>query len=379
MKYCIFWLSILVLLIASCGRKKDEIQSGITQLLDSLLVTEHEFNRFNGTVVVGNNDSIIYSKALGIANRVWNIPLQPDHRFDICSINKSFVAALVLMAVEESRIALDDRLVDVLSAYGYNSMFGEQITIHQMLTHTSGLPDYDGVNDKLSANEFRSFKRLHFSNHEYANFISELKPVNQPGKQFYYSNFGYHLLIILLEEIYQLPFSQLLDEKICKPLSLKHTFSTDSNQDVNSNVAEAYNYDKQANVWYRNEFIDLTLGRRIFSSTLDLYKWGKAMGDNSLLSEKSRAIMQSNHLSGITESISYGYGWVVFDGKRTYKMGDLKIEKKYIIHGGNTEGFKSMLVNIERGEFIVAILMNTGNQTDEINLTQKIVQTLTNK
>ena len=159
---------------------------------------------------------------------------------------------------------------------------------------------------------------------------------------------------------------------------MDETFSTTSNEAVHPNVAEAYIYNEVEESWNRNNFIDLTLGRRVFSSVGDLYKWGKAMSDNSLLNEHSIALMQKNHLSAISSDLSYGYGWVVFDGEGTYKMGDLGIDKKYIIHGGNTEGYKSMLVNIEQGEFIIAMLSNTGNQTNELLLTQRIVQILIN-
>ena len=373
------FLILLISAVFSCTDQRTEHTEGrLQQKLNSLIEQEHDLNLFDGTVVVGDNDSIIFSKAIGTSNRVWDVPLKLNHRFDICSINKSFVAAMILLASEEDKINLDDRLVDVISNHPYVGNFDEKITIHQLLTHTSGIPDYNGVGGELSASGYRSFKRLHFSNDEYVDFISKLSPLYEPGEDFYYSNFAYHLLTIILEDIYQRPFSELLQTMICKPLNMDETFSTTSNEAVHSNVAEAYIYNKAEDRWNRNAFIDLTLGRRVFSSVRDLYKWGKAMNDNSLLNEHSTALMQKNHLSAISPDLSYGYGWVVFDGEGTYMMGDLDIDKKYIIHGGNTEGYKSMLVNIEQGEFIIAMLSNTGNQTNEILLTQRIVQILIN-
>lgn len=366
------------LILFSCTPNEESNPNPILVQLDSLINSEHEANRFDGTIVIGNKDSIFFTKAIGSANRVWDVPLQMSHRFDICSINKSFIATLVLIAVEEGKLSLNDLLINKIKTHAYDGKFDDKITIHHMLTHTSGLPNYEGVSEDLSANQYRSMKRLHFSNDEYVNFISRIAPFNQPGKEFYYSNFAYTLLAIMLEDIYERPFPELLQEKICQPLGLKHTFSTTSNKEVFTQVVEAYNYAPSMSTWSRNEFIDLTLGRRIFSSTLDLYMWGKAMNDDIILSAQSRSLLQTNHLSDITQDVSYGYGWVIFDGAADYKMGDLHTDKKYAIHGGNTEGYKSMLVNIENGEFIIAILANTGEQTNEMKLTQKIVQILIN-
>ena len=274
-----YLLLVGLYLFISCEKKEEHAKPYICQQMDSLLIHEHNSNRFDGTIVIGTRDSVIYSKAIGTANRVWDVPLQLDHRFDICSINKSFVAALVLMAVEEGKFDLDDRFVNLIQAHSYEGNFDQTLTIHQMLTHTSGIADYD-----LSANRFRAFKRKHFSNEDYINFISKLTPVNQPGQTFHYSNFAYHLLAILLEDIYQLPFAELLQKKICKPLDLERTFSTTSNSEVHKKLVEAYNYDKENDRWDRNRFIDFTLGRRIFSTAMHLYLWGKAMSGNSIFS-----------------------------------------------------------------------------------------------
>ena len=361
--------------ITACHQPDSVTKSSYWTKLDSLVLSEHTADRFHGTVVVGNQDSIIYQKAVGIANRVWNVPIQMDSRFDIASLNKSFIAALVLLAVEEGKLRLKDKLIDRLKNYQYQGQFDSTITLHQMLTHSAGLPDYDGVAPTLAANNFVKFKRLHFSNAKYVNFISQLSTVAAPGQQFYYSNFAYHLLAIILENIYQQPFAEILQQKICQPLHLTETFASTANEEIHQRVVEAYQYSDQH--WQRNNFIDLTLGRRIFSTAIDLYRWGQAMNDTRLLSQESLELMQQNHLTSITSNVAYGYGWVVFDGKSRYQMGNLGIDQPYLIHGGATEGYKSMLVNIEKGQYIIAFLSNVGDQTDEIALARKITHLLT--
>lgn len=102
------------------------------------------------------------------------------------------------------------------------------------------------------------------------------------------------------------------------------------------------------------------------------------MNNESLLNKEFLAIMQTNHLAEISPMTSYGYGWVVFDGKKQYEMGNLMINQKYLIHGGATEGYKSLLVNIEGGAYIIALLSNVGDQTNEMKLAQKILKILNN-
>lgn len=369
----------LAIFSASCVKQKPKTDKPVIVSLDSLIVSEHQAKRFDGTLVIGTKDSIIYQKAIGIANRVWDIPMQMNHRFDICSINKSFVATLVMKAVEEKRLSLDSHLSDYLKTYSYSGSFNSDITIHQVLTHTSGLPDYAQVAEvypELFEDLGRMFKRKHFSTEEYVDFISNLPTIGNPGEQFYYSNFGYHLLTVILEKLYQQSFSALLDQKICQPLSLENTFSTASNRDIYKRIVEGYNYEGKTDSWKRNRFIDFTIGQRISSTAYDLYLWGKEMNPPSLLDANSAALMQTNYTKNVNDDISYGYGWAVFDGQGDYQMGNIGIDRKYIIHGGNTEGYKSMLINIENGTYIIAFLANTGEQTNELELAGKIASIL---
>lgn len=373
-----FTVCLVFICVTSC--QVDQKPDGLPwQEINSLLENIHADDRFHGCVVIGNQDTVYCQKAIGLANRSWDIPMTLDVRFDIASLNKSFVAALVLLAVEEGKLRLEDRLSDVLSHYTAAANFDSQITLHQMLCHTSGLPDYDRVSEDLSAHGFARFKRLHFDNEAYVTFISELKPVASSGERFYYSNFAYHLLCILLEDTYQTSFAEILQEKITKPLGMENTFSTTSNKAVFPRVAEGYNYIESGAHWERNNFIDLTLGRRIFSTASDLYRWAQAMNDDRLLNKHSRSIMQQNHLSNIGADFSYGYGWVVYGKKEKYRMGDLGIDKPYLIHGGSTEGYKAMLVIINEGEHILTLLSNVGNRTNEMELTKAIIQILDNR
>lgn len=341
---------------------------------DSLILQEHNANRFDGTIVIGSKDRILYSKAIGTASRVWNISMELNHQFDIASLAKAFIAAMVLMNVEQGVMMLDDKIVKHLPAF--KSKYADDITIHQLLIHTAGLSDYAQMFDELTNDNYRKAKRLHFDDtSDYINFISSLQPINEPGKAFYYSNFGYHLLALMLEKIEEKPFSDLLEQRITNRLGLSNTYSPERNTKVYENTVEAYNW--KNGVYERNQFIDFTFGRRIYSTSEDLYQWAVALCDGSLLNLRSSELMFTNYLTAFN-GVSYGFGWIIQDGDQ-YDMGNIDINKPYYIHGGSTEGFKSMLTIINKGEFIITHLSNIGDQTNEIELTKNIAKILLNK
>lgn len=344
--------------------------------IDSLLKAQNENDLFHGQLVVTHKNEVIYENSLGLADRTWRISMDKNVRFDIASVNKSMIAALVLKAVEDGLLNLDDLLIELLEDFSYQGQFHPEITLHHLLSHSSGLPDYDAVSEDLKQNSFQKFKRLHFSNEGYVDFISRLKPINDPDKQFYYSNFSYHLITIILEKKYGKSFPKILEEKLTRPLGLKNTYSEIDNRKIHSKLAEGYTHDQKTEQWIKNPFIDLSLGRRIFSTASDLNRWAQVMDNPGYLKASSLELMQQNHLQHINENISYGYGWVVFDKDTNSVMGDLSIDKPYIIHGGSTDGYKAMLLNINHGEYVLSMLSNTGNRTNELELTKKIIHIL---
>lgn len=362
-------LSLFLFFLLSCGEKKQNSSTERPNEFRDFIKSENENDGFHGTLVIGSKDSIFYQDALGIADRNWNVPMTDSTRLDIASLNKSFQAALVLKAEEEGLLSVHDKLASFFPDKG----FGPEITLHQLLTHTSGLADYDGVEESLKLNNFRGLKRSSFTHDEYVDFISKLKPFAAPGERFHYSNFGYHLLALILEDVYRKPFPEILNEKICVPFGLKNTYSETDNRIVHEHTAEGYSYNPKDSAFLRNEYIDLSLGRRIFSTAEDLYKWSKLLMSGELISDSSYQKMTTNHLKGIEENLSYGYGFVVFDGG-DYSFGKISCDKPYVIHGGSTGGYKSILVNVSDGELIVALLSNVGEMTNELALADSLVR-----
>ncbi|QCK16888.1 serine hydrolase domain-containing protein [Mangrovivirga cuniculi] len=372
--YIFFFLTAIFFTDCERNQRENNRLLNLQDQLDSLILLKNKQGLFDGTVVIGGKKVERFERAIGTADRSWGITMKQNFVFDIASLNKSFIASLIMVAEEEGKLNTSDKLVDHLESFDYKGKFSDEITIHQLLTHTSGLPNYDGVSEELRKDNFLKLKRSNFSNNEYVDFISQLDSVASPGKKFHYSNFAYHLLPIILENIYQKSFNQLLQEKICTPLELERTLSVTNNKIIIEDLVGAYEFNADAGEYQKNDFIDLTLGRRIFSSAEDLYLWGQSLNENTFLSEPSLKKIKTNHLSGINNDISYGYGWAIFDGNGEYKFGDLSVDNKYIIHGGNTGGYQSILVNVNEGELIISILSNIGDKSNLLELASTIVK-----
>ncbi len=365
--------------LSSCTQSIKEPERISTLIkIDSLLQAKHDADLFHGSVFIQDPAGNKLTKSYGVAHRGWDIPNDENTVFDIASVNKSMISGLIMIAAQEGKLQTSNRLVDLLEEFeiGYSGKFSEEITLHHMMSHSSGLPDYDAVGEELSANGFRAFKRKHFSNSEYVDFISQLPVRGMPDETVYYSNFAYHLLAVILEETYQMPFHEILKEKLTDPLGMKATYSQSSNQVSIPNLAVGYSFNEDESTWMANDFIDLTLGRRIFSTAHDLGLWIQEMSEGKVLTQESLVQMKANHLGDITDGLAYGYGWVTYRANEKYGMGDLDIEEPYIIHGGNTEGFRAMAININEGDYIISFLTNSGWRTNEMDLATNIVHNL---
>ncbi|QNR24370.1 serine hydrolase domain-containing protein [Croceimicrobium hydrocarbonivorans] len=296
--------------------------------------------------------------AQGIANRDHSVSVDSNTVFDIASVNKSFIANLVLQAVAEGRWDLNTELNSLLALYGFDARFKPGITLHLMLCHRSGLGDYDDLPEDYHQDEFRPFKRLHFNNDEYLSFLAQVKQA-EAGQDFHYSNFAYHILPILLEAEYGLSFQEILHQKIAKPLGMKVAYAPSSHREIIPHLAVGY---RMENGQFRaNDYIDLSLGRRIFCRAQELMLWLESGGGRSLLPDSLAALVMQNHLQDITSDKSYGYGWVYYPKGAHYEMGDLDLDPSYFIHGGSTEGFQSLAISVNDGESNLVLLANNGD------------------
>ena len=166
----------------------------------------------------------------------------------------------------------DENVHDALERLGYENGFDEAITLHHLLSHTSGLPDYDGADSTLVANDFQGLRRMHVSRAEYIAFIDALEPLGGPGDQFYYSNFAYHLAAMLVKQLTTVPTSS--SGTIGKAAWLEIGRSSLDNGEVIGELATGYMWDAQASLEQKPVHRPY-VGRRIFATVRDLNRWAE--------------------------------------------------------------------------------------------------------
>ncbi len=227
--------------------------NGFSQNLDSLLSLYHKEgsslyrgegkfldlkSNFNGAVLVAKHDKVIFKKAYGWYNRDKDIPLQIDSKFQIGSVTKPFTALLVLQLVEKGVLSLEQSVADILPYFPKQK--GDKLTIHRLLSNTSGLPHYSGLMDLgLTKEDF--FQKV-YQPEQYAKLIGDVGFSYEPGSKFYYSSLGFQLLGVILKEVTGQTYDELLKQHITSPLGLKNTGFSD-NDFVENHVAKDYNFE----------------------------------------------------------------------------------------------------------------------------------------
>lgn len=318
--------------------------------IEKLVDTYHRIGKFNGSVLVAEKGKVIYRKGVGEADKSWNIPNTPDTRFRIGSVTKQFTATLILQLVDEGKLKLDGKISDYLPDYPKG--IGGRVTIHQLLSHSSGIPNYTdlpGFIDKHSRNSYKP--------EEFLATFSGLDLDFEPGSKWRYSNSGYFLLGVIIEKVTGKPYAQVLRERILDPLGLKNT-----GYDTYDEVLEkqATGYDRIAGGTYRRApFLDPSIpyaAGMMYSTVEDLFKWDQALyGEKVLRNATLRTAMFTPHIQG------YGYGWRIGQenlGSRTVKI---------VEHGGAIPGFLTGFRRMPEDRNTIVVMDNTsGDHVDDL-------------
>ena len=322
--------------------------------IDSLMDEYTRIDEFSGTMVVADREGVIIEKAYGLANREWDIPNALDTRFRIGSLSKQFTAALVMHLVDESRLDLDARLSDVLDWYRKDT--GEQVTIRQLLNHTSGI-DRSGVPQMINE-EGRTGMPLKDAVMTYCSGDLE----SEPGALFAYNNAGYIVLSAVVEEVFGAPYEDILRDIITGPVGLADTGMDDSRRIMER---RADGYDRGADGLRKPEYVAATLASGaggLYSTVGDLYLWDRSLYTDAVLSEEAREQM-------FTPSVGpYGFGWFVTD----MPVGPGGESRKVIRHPGQGDGFYSLVWRVPEDGVCVVLINNLG-MTDVGGIAQGVL------
>lgn len=348
-------LPCMILSIVLCGQNKKAKLSATMQ-------TYHTYNMFDGAVLVAENGKIIYKDAFGLANREWNIPNRTDTKFMIGSVSKSLTATLMLVQVQKGLISLSKTVADYLPEF--KTKPAANLTIKQLLSHTSGIPNYDIIKDF-----FPRISRQNFTRDDYVKIYMDSALAFEPGSRYAYSSWGYFTLGYIMERVTGKSYSQLMKEDIFDKLRMNNSGSYYHMQIV---PGRATGYDYSFGGFSSADFRDQsnTMGTGdLYSSVEDLFKLHIAISNHTLLNNQLTDEMLS---PGILPA-KYGYGW--FNQNFKYTPADSVAAN---FHLGMTEGFISFILRIPESNSLVVILCNS-SPTDFFGITKNLVKILYNK
>jgi len=335
------WLCIAIILVFQYVAVAQDHAAKIQEFL----AVAHKYRQFNGSVLIAENGKIIYKGAYGQANMEWNIPNTPDTRFRLGSITKQFTATVILQLVEQGKIKLDAKLSDYLPDYRKDT--GEKVTIHHLLTHTSGIPSYTsqpGFFQNVSRNPYKVDEFVK----KYASGDLEF----EPGSKFTYNNSGYFLLGAIIERVTGKPYEQVLQQNIFEPLGMKNT-GYDHHDTLIPKRASGYSKtpDGYTNAAYLDMSIPYAAGS-LYSTVEDLYLWDQALYTDKVLSAQSKALMYKPFLE------NYAYGWAVTNA--LFKQNDQPVQM--ISHDGGINGFSTTIMRFPKEKNLIVLLDNTGSE-----------------
>lgn len=391
-----YLLSVLLLLAQSLGsltsaEEEDtplpkgyrEVGSDKVAALKELCQATADNGLFSGAVLVADEGKVIFSEGFGLANREWNIPNTADTKFRLASISKQFCTMVIMQLVEEGKLKLDDTIADHLSYYRKDT--GEQITMHHLMAHQSGIPDF------TSSFDYRgTISRLPFEKDEFIKQYCSGDLAEEPGKIYSYSNAGYVILGRIIEKVTRRTFEQSIHERIFEPLGMKN-----SGYDRNEYVLEkrASGYDRGPFAYTKASYMDMDsspgAAGALYSTVEDMFLWDRALYTDKLLKQDFRELMFTPNrdvpevkAAGGRAQSRYGYGWQIYT--RTHPI--TKHRTKVINHGGAINGFRAMENRLVDDDAFVIVLCNQGDSFGSgdvwnavVNLSAELIHVVTDQ
>jgi CubicO group peptidase (beta-lactamase class C family) len=353
-KLIIILLWVVVSLSSTAQDKKSK--------LATTMQTYHKYNMFDGAVLVAENGKIVYKAAFGLANREWNIPNSTDTKFMIGSVSKPITAVLMLIQVQKGIISLNKTIADYLPEF--TGRPAANITIKQLLSHTSGMPNYDIIKDF-----FPRISRRNFTREEYIKLYMDYALAFQPGTNYSYSSWGYFTLGYIMERVTGKTYAQLMKDDIFDKIGMRNSGSYFHTQIV---AKRATGYDYSLGNFTSSDFRDQsnTMGTGdLYSTVEDLFLFHLALQNHTLLNKE---LTKEMFAEGIRPA-RYGYGW--FNQQFRYTTTD---SVKANFHLGMTEGFISFFLRMPETNSMTVILCNS-SPTDFFGITKNLVRILYNK
>jgi CubicO group peptidase (beta-lactamase class C family) len=324
------------------GSKKSTDFPSLENYIDGMLASISKKEKAPGiALLVSKNGDILLKKAYGLADIGYKVPVSIITKFRIGSITKQFIATSILKLQEEGKISITDKLSKFIPDFPR----GDEVTIHHLLTHTSGIHSFTGRPD------FMETATAKINPEKMIDIIKSDKYDFNPGDDFEYNNSGFFILGYLIEKITGKPYGEYLKETFFDPLGMKNTGVHASNL-ILENEATGYStgngtFEKAIN-W---DMSRAGGAGSLYSTVEDLYLWNEAVFNGKVLNDESlKAAFTSVTLNNgkKPDDMDYGYGWAFWNIR----------DIRFIGHGGGLNGFLSQLSRQPEEKLTVMVLTN---------------------
>ena len=303
-------------------------------------------------VIVLKNGEVVFQQGYGLANLETRMRIAADTDFRLASLTKQFTATCIMLLAHDGKLSYDDALTRIFPGF---PTYGSTITVRMLLTHTSGLKDYED----LYAAQFPGVDDHKIPQIKDAQILTLMEQQNAtdfpPGSQWRYSNTGYAMLAMIVEKVSGKPFGGFLRERIFAPLGMSNTLAYEKGK--NQVPHRALGYTNKDGAWIEADqsSTSAVLGDGgIYSNGEDLAKWDRALREHTLLSaaELQSAFtpvkVQGGAKTDEGAPAEYGFGWFLdaYQGRRR------------TWHSGTTTGFRTFIDRFVDEGLTIIILCN---------------------
>lgn len=374
---------IILLATAVCAlRVTPSVDEQIDTSIDSILSRDVPPDAPGLAALVKDHGRVLFEKAYGVRELSSHAKIDPQTNFRLASVTKQFTAMAIMLLIHEGKLHYDDHLTDIFPSF---PAYGKTITIRHLLTHTSGLPDYETLMEQEEKAKRALWSAQHQIQDEEVLSLLEKQSAGKfaPGTSWAYSNSGYVVLGLIIARIAGMPYREYLYQRIFSSLGMNH--SVVYQKGINEIGRRAFGHTKEKDAFVETDqsSTSATLGDGgIYSNVVDLAKWDEALQKHALLSEKEMALALTPvmladgaqpHWPKDTDSdnlapgkpVSYGYGWFLDPYEGHPRMW----------HSGSTMGFRTEIQRFPGDSLTIVILCNRSD-LDAKALSEKIATQL---
>ncbi|QIP17668.1 beta-lactamase family protein [Spirosoma aureum] len=308
----------------------------------------------NGNVLVAQKGMVLYKHCFGLGHfeRGARDTLVEDSKFQLASLSKTFTAVGTLKLIELGKLNFEDTIQKFYPEFPYHG-----ITIRQLLSHRSGLPNYQYAFDDSMKVNFYKKEKPYPTNATIMHWFATVKPTphayNVPGRGFSYSNTNYMVLASIIEKVTGKSYEAYIHSAIFEPLGMHQTFvATTKNDSLNYHRTAGYQWNRRIPKDY---YDDVVGDKGIYSTIGDLFRWYRALNGDCVLQKKTlkEAFIPRSFERKGAKNYGYGFRMMLNDSN----------QPEFIYHSGWWKGYNTMFWFSPKDEYVIIMLGNKYNKT----------------